>query len=100
MKADICRRPGIERKGVSGPTISGLSVPGTSISSPIACHAKPSFRARATSTCGQSSWNHAKPPEPATMCTLRLVPTHAASCASATPPVPSSTSSTFQCERP
>ncbi len=97
MNAVICFWPGSVWKGVSGAKVSGLFVPVAMREAPGAWKAKPSLRAAATSLCGQSSWNHAKPPSPATMCTERFETAQAASSASALPPVAPITSKIFHC---
>src|SRR5262245_12049949 len=54
-KQVIWREAGRSRNGVSGPTVSGLSVPATSCDSPGRCHAKVGLFAAAMSLCGHSS---------------------------------------------
>src|SRR5262245_61757593 len=61
------------RHGASGPKTSGLSEPCASTVWPKAWKAASVLPDLATSTCGQRSWNQAKPPVPATRCTERLV---------------------------
>src|SRR6185369_7416963 len=85
--AVTCLDAGRSLNGVSGPTVSGLSVPETSIDSPGRCHAKFGSAAAAMSLCGQSSWNHAAPPLPAMMCTERAVGLAEAAIATSLPAV-------------